>query len=273
MSYVTRNQIGYSSLQKKPYLTYNDGTYDFSSNNNHFGNISAVANGTFLDVPTGGRWLKMQTVLEYDSTAESYNSTYYVDGSPIKTTDGNVAVTKITISDSTRKARLRDNRAYMCFSIQGLNSRVAVDNVSLRLVDAASGTAPATATVSGDTITIPFENTTNIANTAAAPEQVKLGYLNADTASNAVVTQASTGTELTTENKIEGNKLIIKIKENCPNDYLINLNVRITCQNALDEDDNTIYNNYQKEIISFWVRNGVVLPSQITEDMTLTKDN
>ena len=67
--------------------------------------------------------------------------------------------------------------------------------------------------------------------------------------------------------------LVIKIKENCPNDYLINLNVRITCQNALDEDDNTIYNNYQKEIISFWVRNGVVLPSQITEDMTLTKDN
>ena len=220
MSYVTRNQIGYSSLQKKPYLTYNDGTYDFSSNNNHFGNISAVANGTFLDVPTGGRWLKMQTVLEYDSTAESYNSTYYVDGSPIKTTDGNVAVTKITISDSTRKARLRDNRAYMCFSIQGLNSRVAVDNVSLRLVDAASGTAPATATVSGDTITIPFENTTNIANTAAAPEQVKMGYLNADTASNAVVTQASTGTELTTENKIEGNKLIIKIKANLENEKI-----------------------------------------------------
>lgn len=220
LSYVTRNQINYSSLQKKPYLTYNDGTYDFSSDNNHFGNISAVANGTYLDVPAGGRWLKMQTVLEYDSTDESYNSTYYVDGSPIKTKDGNVAVTKITISDSTRQARLRDNRAYMCFSIQGLNSRVAVDNVSLRLVNAASGTAPATATVSGDTITIPFENTTNIANTAAAPEQVKLGYLNADTASNAVVTQASTGTELTTENKIEGNKLIIKIKENLENEKI-----------------------------------------------------
>lgn len=217
MSYVTRNFMGYSSVQNKPYLTYYNGTYDLTAST-HGAGIPAYANNTFLDIPTGGRWLKMQTVLEYDPTDESYNSTYYVDGSPIKTTTGDVAVTKVTISNSDRKTRLRNNRAYMCFSIQDLNSRVAVDNVSLRLVDAASGTAPATATVSGDTITIPFENTTNIANTAAAPEQVKLGYLNADTASNAVVTLASTGTELTTENKIEGNKLIIKIKENLENE-------------------------------------------------------
>ena len=122
-------------MQKKPYLTYNDGTYDFSSNNNHFGNISAVANGTFLDVPTGGRWLKMQTVLEYDSTAESYNSTYYVDGSPIKTTDGNVAVTKITISDSTRKARLRDNRAYINKDALYIRDIYVDKNERLKVID------------------------------------------------------------------------------------------------------------------------------------------
>ena len=248
-SYVTKNQMGYSSWQNKPYLTYYDGTYDFSSDSTHGVIIPASAhkNATYLDVPTGGRWLKMQTVLEYDPTDESYNSTYYVDGSPIKNDNGDVAVTKVTISNSERKNRLRDNRAYMCFSIQGLNSRVAVDNVSLRLVDAASGTAPATATVSGDTITIPFENTTNIANTAAAPEQVKLGYLNADTASNAVVTQASTGTELTTENKIEGNKLIIKIKENLENEKIkVNLaGVKDIMGNqvALDNNEYTVTAN------------------------------
>lgn len=67
--------------------------------------------------------------------------------------------------------------------------------------------------------------------------------------------------------------LVIKIADNCPNDYLINLNVKTTAYNALDEDDKAQYVNYQEAVISFVVRNGVVLPSQITEDMTLTKDN
>lgn len=67
------------------------------------------------------------------------------------------------------------------------------------------------------------------------------------------------------------NPLVVKISKNCPNDYVINLNVTITYDNGLDEDDSSHYSS--KGIISFAVRNGVVLPSQITEDMTLTKDN
>lgn len=67
------------------------------------------------------------------------------------------------------------------------------------------------------------------------------------------------------------NPLVVKISKNCPNDYIINLNVTITYDNSLDEDDSSHYSS--NGTISFAVRNGVVLPSQITEDMTLTKDN
>ena len=65
--------------------------------------------------------------------------------------------------------------------------------------------------------------------------------------------------------------LVVKINKDCPNDYVINLNVTVSFGNGLDDSDTVIYEN--AGIISFAVRNGVVLPSQITEDMTLTKDN
>lgn len=65
--------------------------------------------------------------------------------------------------------------------------------------------------------------------------------------------------------------LTVKVSRDCPNDYLIVLNVHINCKNALDEED---HNNYSNDAtLSFAIRNGVVLPSQITEDMVLTKDN
>ena len=69
--------------------------------------------------------------------------------------------------------------------------------------------------------------------------------------------------------------IIVKISKDCPNDYLIGLNVYMTYKNALDEKDTAEYTygeagSYE---VSFWARNGVILPSQITEDMTLTKDN
>ena len=69
--------------------------------------------------------------------------------------------------------------------------------------------------------------------------------------------------------------IIIKLSEDCPNDYLIGINVYLSYKNALDEKDNTQYRggeagNYE---VQFWARNGYILPSQITEDMTLTKDN
>lgn len=67
------------------------------------------------------------------------------------------------------------------------------------------------------------------------------------------------------------NTLKIKIADNCPNDYLIQLNVTITCGNALDSGDRNTYTTYGT--IQFWVRNGVVLTRQITEDETWTKDN
>lgn len=65
--------------------------------------------------------------------------------------------------------------------------------------------------------------------------------------------------------------LVVKVSKDCPNDYLVNLNVTVTFGNGLDKDDNATYTNIGT--ISFAVRNGVVLPSQITEDMTLTSDN
>lgn len=67
------------------------------------------------------------------------------------------------------------------------------------------------------------------------------------------------------------NPLVVKISKDCPNDYLINLNVTITFGNGLDDADNGTYTT--EGTISFAVRNGVVLPGQITKDMTLTKDN
>lgn len=68
------------------------------------------------------------------------------------------------------------------------------------------------------------------------------------------------------------NPLVIKIADNCPNDYLIRLNVTITYGNGLDEEDGETYVN-DDSTIEFWVRNGVILTGQITEDQTWTKDN
>ena len=65
--------------------------------------------------------------------------------------------------------------------------------------------------------------------------------------------------------------LVVKIADNCPNDYLISLNVTITYGNGLDESDANTYTS--GGTIEFWVRNGVVKTGQITEDETWTKDN
>ena len=67
------------------------------------------------------------------------------------------------------------------------------------------------------------------------------------------------------------NPFYITISKDCPNDYRIKLNVTITCENALDEEDATVYTSEGE--IWLYVRNGVVLPSIIDEDMTLTSDN
>ena len=63
----------------------------------------------------------------------------------------------------------------------------------------------------------------------------------------------------------------IYIDKNCPNEYTVTLNVTITCENALDEEDNKTYVTEEKILLK--VRKGVILPNKISEDMTLTKEN
>ena len=59
--------------------------------------------------------------------------------------------------------------------------------------------------------------------------------------------------------------------DDCPNDYIIALNITVTAKNDLDADDTKVYSSEAKTTIN--VRRGTLLPSIITEDMTLTKDH
>lgn len=65
--------------------------------------------------------------------------------------------------------------------------------------------------------------------------------------------------------------LLVKIAADCPNDYIIALNITVTAKNDLDADDTKVYSSEAKTTIN--VRRGTLLPSIITEDMTLTKDH
>jgi len=67
--------------------------------------------------------------------------------------------------------------------------------------------------------------------------------------------------------------LLVKIADDCPNDYIIALNVTVSCGNGLDEDDIMLYSSKSEEPVYINVRRGTLLPSIITEDMTLTKDH
>lgn len=68
-----------------------------------------------------------------------------------------------------------------------------------------------------------------------------------------------------------GKSLLVKIADDCPNDYIIALNITVTAKNDLDADDTRVYSSEAKTTIN--VRRGTILPSIITEDMTLTKDH
>ena len=65
--------------------------------------------------------------------------------------------------------------------------------------------------------------------------------------------------------------LLVKIADDCPNDYIIALNITVTAKNDLDADDTKVYSSEAKTTVN--VRRGTLLPSIITEDMTLTKDH
>ena len=100
---------------------------------------------------------------------------------------------------------------------------------------------------------------------------------------NATVDYGSVGTYSTqdcgkiyTDGMLTGweNPFLITVSEDCPNDYHFTLNVTITCENALDEADTTVYRFESPDnAINEAVRNGVVLPSIIEKDMVLTADN
>ena len=65
--------------------------------------------------------------------------------------------------------------------------------------------------------------------------------------------------------------LLVKIADNCPNDYIVALNISLTCKNDLDSSDKTVYSS--KTSTTFNVRRGTQLPPIIRQDMTLVKDN
>lgn len=65
--------------------------------------------------------------------------------------------------------------------------------------------------------------------------------------------------------------LLVKIAADCPNDYIIALNITVTAKNDLDADDTKVYSSGATTTLN--VRRGTLLPSIITEDMTLTKDH
>lgn len=71
------------------------------------------------------------------------------------------------------------------------------------------------------------------------------------------------------------NPFIIKIAEDCPNDYRMTFHVTIRCGNALDEEDTAeyVFGINPPINVNLTARNGVILPSIIDKDMILTPEN
>lgn len=63
----------------------------------------------------------------------------------------------------------------------------------------------------------------------------------------------------------------ITVAPDCPNDYIFTLNVTMSCTNGMDPEDTAEY--VTQGTVTLRVRSGKVLPSVISEDMTLTSDN
>ncbi|MBQ2710447.1 MAG: S8 family serine peptidase [Clostridia bacterium] len=64
----------------------------------------------------------------------------------------------------------------------------------------------------------------------------------------------------------------IIVSPDCPNDYLVDFNVRFTYENGLDDEDNTVYEDDGKQKAQFYVSRGYYLPATITEDTVYTAD-
>lgn len=64
----------------------------------------------------------------------------------------------------------------------------------------------------------------------------------------------------------------IVVSPDCPNDYLVDFNIRYTYRNGMDANDNTVYEDDGRQKARFTVSSGYLLPSIITEDTTYTND-
>ena len=70
----------------------------------------------------------------------------------------------------------------------------------------------------------------------------------------------------------DGQYFEIVVDANCPNDYLVDFNIRFTYKNGMNDNDITVYEDDGKQIAQFNVSNGYYLPAIITEDKTFTND-
>lgn len=77
---------------------------------------------------------------------------------------------------------------------------------------------------------------------------------------------------------VETNKVIgvetplqFKAADNCPNDYMCDIHVKISWKNGLDDKDKTTYSS--EGIAQIVVQKGVLLPKVVDKDTTLSKDN
>lgn len=64
----------------------------------------------------------------------------------------------------------------------------------------------------------------------------------------------------------------IVVSPDCPNDYLVNFNIRFTYENGMDEKDKTVYEDDGRQQAQFNVSSGFLLPATITEDTVYTAD-
>ena len=115
---------------------------------------------------------------------------------------------------------------------------------------------------------------------AISPGGVACPYVTINGGTSASINYGSIGTYSTgdcgkvmTDGAFSGweNPFLLTVSTDCPNDYIITLNVTVTCKNALDEEDTKVYTN--ETTIDLKIRRGTILPDKITEDMTLTADN
>ena len=65
--------------------------------------------------------------------------------------------------------------------------------------------------------------------------------------------------------------IYVKVSPDCPNDYIVRVNVSVSAKNALDASDTASYTGSGSVLLE--VRRGTVLPRIIDQDMTLTPDN